>query len=80
MLTKGGIMKTLKERIAGVASYLQSLMAPDIFPEVQDAVERKDKNLLMKVCRKAKIPEIYLGTVMSVLLATRSPGKWPWIY
>ena len=71
-------MKTLKERIADVASYLQSLMAPDIFPEVQDAVERKDKNLLMKVCRKAKIPEIYLGIVVSVLLATGSPQKWPW--
>ena len=73
-------MKTLKERIADVSFYLQSLMAPNVFPKVQDAVERKDKNLLMKVCRKVKIPEIYLGIVVSVLLTTGSPGKWPWTF
>ena len=73
-------MKTLKERIADVSLYLQSLMAPNIFPKVQDAVERKDKNLLMKVCRKAKIPEIYLGTVVSVLLTIGPTQKWPYPY
>ena len=70
-------MKTLKERIADVSFYLQSLMAPNVFPKVQDAVERKDKDLLMKACRKAKIPEIYLGTVVSVLLTIGSRQKWP---
>jgi hypothetical protein len=74
---KSGKMKTLKERIADVASYLQSLMAPEVFPKVQEAVERKDKNLLMKVCRKAKIPEIYLGNVVSVLLSVGPEQKWP---
>jgi len=70
-------MKTLKERIEDVASYLQSLMAPDIFPEVQDAVERKDKNLLMEVCRKAKVPEIYLSILVPVLLTIGPNQKWP---
>jgi hypothetical protein len=70
-------MKTLKERIADVSFYLQSLMAPNIFPKVQDAVERKDKNLIMKVCRKAKIPEIYLDNVVSVLLSVGPEQKWP---
>ena len=74
------LMKDLKERIADVSSYLQSLMAPKVFPKVQDAVERKDKNLLMKVCRKAKIPEIYLGTVVSVLLTIGPQQKWPFPY
>ena len=73
-------MKTLKERIADVSLYLQSLMAPSVFPKVQDAVERKDKNLLMKMCRKAKIPEIYLGTIVSVLLTIDPKMKWPWNY
>lgn len=73
-------MKTLKERIADVASYLQSLMTPDVFPKVQDAVERKDKNLLMKVFRKAKIPESYLGTLMSVLFEIGPEQKWPPAY
>ena len=70
-------MKSLKERIGDVSSYLQSLMAPDVFPKVQDAVEKKDKNLLMKVCRKAKIPEMYLGVVASVLLSVGPNQKWP---
>ena len=73
-------MKTLKERIANVSFYLQSLMAPNVFPKVQDAVERKDRNLLMKVCRKAKIPEIYLVVVVSVLLASDPKIKWPFVY
>jgi len=73
-------MKTLKERIADISLYLQSLMGPDVFSEVQDAVERKDKNLLIKVCRKAKIPEIYLGPVVSVLLTVGPVIKWPASY
>ena len=71
------IMKTLKERIANVSFYLQSLTAPDVFPKVQDAVERKDKNLLMKMCRKAKIPEIYLSILVPVLLSVGPRQKWP---
>jgi len=74
------IMKTLNERIADVSFYLQSLTAPDLLPKVQDAVERKDRNLLMKVCRAAKIPAIYLGIVVSVLLTIGPEQKWPAAY
>ena len=70
-------MKTLKERIADLSSCLQSLMAPNVFPKVQDAVEKKDKDLLMKLCRKAKIPEIYLGIVASVLFSVGPEQKYP---
>jgi len=70
-------MKTLNEKIADVSSCLQSLMAPNVFPKVQDAVERKDRNLLVKVCRKAKIPDIYLGTVVSLVLSVSPQQKWP---
>jgi hypothetical protein len=72
-------MKTLKERIADLSSYLQSLTT-DVFPEVQEAVEKKDKNLLIRVCRKAKIPETYLPTVASILLSVGpEQPKWPGI-
>lgn len=70
-------MKTLQERIADVSFHLQSLMAPHIFPKIQDAVERKDNKLLMKVCRKAKIPEVYLAVIASVLLSVSPEQKWP---
>ena len=70
-------MKTLKERVADVSMYLQSLTAPRVFPKVQDAVERKDKDLLVKVCRNAEVPEVYLGTVVSLLLSVSPKQKWP---
>jgi hypothetical protein len=70
-------MKTLNVRIADVAHQLQSLTAPEFFSQVQDAVERKDKNLLIQVCKKAKIPAAYLGTVVSVLLSVGPEQKWP---
>jgi len=70
-------MKTLNERIADVSFHLQSLTAPEFFSQVQDAVERKDKNSLVQVCKKAKIPTVYLGTVVSVLLSVGPEQKWP---
>jgi hypothetical protein len=70
-------MKTLNERITEVSSHLQSLTAPEHFSEVQNAVERKDRNALIKACKKAKIPRMYLGTVVSVLLSVEPQQKWP---
>jgi len=71
-------MKNLKERIGELSQYLQHLMEPAVFPEVQNAVEKEDKNLLLEICRKTKIPEIYVGLIVSVLLSI-SPlqQKWP---
>jgi hypothetical protein len=70
-------MKTLNERIADVAFHLQSLTASKFSSQVQDAVERKDKNSLIAVCKKAKIPTAYIGTVVSVLLSVGPEQKWP---
>lgn len=71
-------MKALNERITDMSFHLQSLAAPEIYSQVQDAVEKKDKNLLVQVCKKAKIPAIYRGTVVSVLVSMSSDQpKWP---
>lgn len=71
-------MKDLKERIADVSQHLQRLMDPVVFPEVQNAVEKKDKNMLVEVCKKIQIPEVYTGVILSILLSIgpRQP-KWP---
>ena len=73
-------MKTLNERIADLSFHLQSLNAPEFYPQVQDAVERKDKNSIIKVCKKAKIPTVYLGTIVSMLLSVEPQQKWPATY
>ena len=71
-------MKTLNERISDVSVHLQSLAAPEFYPKVQDAVERKDKNSLIKLCKKAKVPETYIDIVVSVLLSVIPEQKWPY--
>jgi len=73
-------MKTFGERISDISVHLQSLAAPELSLKVQDAVERKDKNTLAKLCRQAKIPRSYTGPVVSVLLAVSPQQKWPSIY
>lgn len=70
-------MKTLNERITDLSFHLQSLTAPEFSQQVQDAVERKDKESLVKVCKKAKIPGTYLSTIVSVLLSVGPDQKWP---
>jgi hypothetical protein len=71
-------MKTLSERISEVSFHLQSLAAPEFSSKVQEAVERKDKNSLVKVCKKAKIPGSYINIIVSVLLSVGPEQKWPW--
>ena len=73
-------MKTIKERIADLSFYLQSLNTPDMLPKVQDAIEKKDKNLVIKVCNNAKIPDVYIGPIASVLLSVGPNQKWPDFY
>jgi hypothetical protein len=70
-------MKTFNERIADISFYLQSLTTPEFSSQVQDAVERKDKQSLIETCKKAKIPGTYLSTVVSVLLSVGPEQKWP---
>jgi len=71
-------MENLKRRIAEVSESLQLLMEPGVFPEVQSAVEKKDKDLIVEVCRKVRIPEIYIGIIVAVLLSVGPEQiKWP---
>ena len=70
-------MKNLKERISDISQYLQRLMDPTVLQHVEDAVERKDRNLLVELCRRVRIPEIYIGTLVSVLLTVGPRQKWP---
>jgi hypothetical protein len=52
-------------------------MEPDVFAEVQNAVERKDKSLLVRVCRKIEIPLVYVPIITSLLLSVSPQQKWP---
>ena len=74
-------MKDLKERISEVSQYLQRLMAPAVLPDVQEAVEKKDKDMLVEICKKNQIPETYRGIIPSILLSVGpDQPKWPTIW
>ena len=60
-----------------MSSHLQTLSAPKYYPQIQEAVEKNDKNLLIKVCRKAKIPQIDINPIVSLLLSINNAVKWP---
>lgn len=70
-------MNLLNIKIARVSSHLQSLNTPEFYPQVQEAVEKEDKNLLIKVCRKAKIPQIDINAIVSLLFSISNAVKWP---
>ena len=73
-------MKDLKQRLGDIAFHLQSLRTSKLFPKIQQAVENKDKVSLIKTCEEAKIPSVYLGSVVLVLLSATPQQKWPEIY
>jgi hypothetical protein len=70
-------MKNLQERITDVSSYLQSLLSPNVFPKVQEAVEKNDKTMLIKACKTAEIPDSYLSSIVPVILSVSPKVKWP---
>jgi len=70
-------MNMLNIKMSNMSSHLQSLAASEFYPQIQEAVAKKDKNLLIKVCRKAKIPQIDINPIVSLLLSISNAVKWP---
>jgi LysM repeat protein len=72
----GNYMKNINERMSELSKHLQTLSTPEFSSEIQVAAESKNKDALIKVCDKAKIPEAYVGTIVSAVLSV-SPQKYP---
>lgn len=70
-------MKDLKEKVSEISSYLQRLMERDVFPEVAEAVGKSDKGLLVETCKKADVPEMYTGSIVSLILTLSRQSKYP---
>ena len=70
-------MNMLNVKMSNMSAHLQTLATSKYYPQIQDAVEKKDKNLLIKVCRKAKIPQIDINSIVSLLLSMNNAVKWP---
>ena len=70
-------LKDLKGKVSDVSSHLQRLMEGDVFAEVMEATRKSDESLLVKICKKADVPGIYVGSIVSLVLALSSPQKYP---
>jgi len=72
-------MSYLNKNIAELSGCLQSLTAPQFASKVEEAVEKKDKTTLIRICRDAKIPRKYLASIVSALFTmSASPQqKYP---
>ena len=73
-------MDKVKDKIGDISKYLQYLTEESILSEVQAAIEKKDKNMLADICKKIKIPEIYINTIASILFSATPQQKWPALY
>lgn len=69
-------MKNLSNRLAALSMHLQTLSKPEYAEEIEQAVEKNDKKAIINICKSAKIPTVYIGSVASVVLSY-SPMKWP---
>jgi len=69
-------MEGLGRRASEISFCLQRLTDPAIFAEVQKAVLRKDKNSLVAICKKVKIPSKHIPIVTRLVLSAE-PTSWP---
>ena len=69
-------MENLSNKLSSLSIHLQTLSKPEYSEKVQQAAEKNDKAMLVKICKSANIPAAYIGSVVSVVLSV-SPQKWP---
>jgi hypothetical protein len=72
----GYSMRSINEKISDISMYLQTLTTKKYSSQVQEAVEKQDKSTLAKICKQAKIPTLYITSVVSLIMSV-SPQKWP---
>jgi uncharacterized protein YgbK (DUF1537 family) len=69
-------MNNVNQKISKISRHLQTLTSTKYSSQVQEAVDKQDKNALAKVCKEAKIPTLYVPSIVSVIMSV-SPNKWP---
>jgi len=52
-------------------------MGADVFPDVLEAVRKSDKDSLVRTCRRINVPDIYIGSIVSIILALSLQPKYP---
>ena len=72
-------MKKINEALSDFSGHLQTLNRPEFACKVEKAIESKNKESLIRICRQAKIPSKYYSDVLATLLSKSSASpqqKW----
>ena len=69
-------MVSVNKKISKISMYLQTLTAEKYSSQVEEAVDKQDKKALTKVCKEAKIPQLYIPSITAVIMSV-GPQKWP---
>ena len=69
-------MIEITQKVSEISKYLQTLTSEKYSPQIESAANKQDKTALIKICRQAKIPALYIPSVVSVIMSV-SPQKWP---
>lgn len=69
-------MSQVNDKILNISKYLQALTEKKYASQVQEAVDKQDKNALAKICKEAKIPAFYRTSIVSIIMSVQ-PQKWP---
>jgi hypothetical protein len=67
----------VKKQITELSANLQLLKSPKFSKKVEEAVEKNDKNTLLKICKNAKIPSKHHASILSVLMSVSPQQKYP---
>ena len=70
-------LKKFKERVSEVSYYLQRLMSPSFFQDVEKAILDENEDMLRAVCKKAEVPSEYISSVVPLLVTVSRQPKWP---
>jgi hypothetical protein len=69
-------MMSINQKISILSANLNKLNSDEFSVQVQNAINKNDKNALVRVCKKAKIPGNYISSIVSVIMSV-SPQKYP---
>jgi hypothetical protein len=69
-------MVEIKQRISDISKHLQTLSSEEYSTQIEKALSKQDKNSVAKICKDAKIPGLYIPSIVSVIMSV-SPQKWP---
>lgn len=71
-------MGSVKRKVSDIATYIHRLSGPTFRADIEKAIAKRDETSFIKVCRRAKVPKMYIVSLaLALLLESSYPLGWP---